>query len=139
MFRVAIGNHRIKSVECHEDGTGSVTFTVKPSGQKHYRPMTASAEEFIRRFLQHVLPKGFQKVRHFEFLHKRSKTLRVWLAMLVTVTLNMVYVLVVNPPRLPAKQPMRCPDCGGDLECLGFARNTFTQSAATPPMITDTS
>ncbi len=49
VFRVAIGNHRIQSVECHEDGTGSVTFTVKPSGEKHYRPMTVPAEEFIRR------------------------------------------------------------------------------------------
>jgi len=139
VFRVAIGNHRIRSVECHEDGTGSVTFTVKPSGEKHYRPMTVPAEEFIRRFLQHVLPKGFQKVRHFGFMHKRSKISRVWLAMLVTVTLNMVYVLVVNPPIQPAKQPMRCPDCGGDLECLGFARNTFTQSTFATPKITDTS
>ncbi len=139
MFRVAVGNHRIKSVECHEDGSGSVTFTVKPSGQKHYRPMTVPAEEFIRRFLQHVLPKGFQKVRHFGFMHTRSKISRVWLAMLVTVTLNMVYVLVVNAPGLPAKQPMRCPDCGGDLECLGFARNTVAQRLVEEPMITDTS
>jgi hypothetical protein len=139
VFRVAIGNHRIRSVECHEDGTGSVTFTVKPSGETHYRPMTVPAEEFIRRLLQHVLPKGFQKVRHFGFMHKRSKISRVWLAMLVTVTLNMVYVLVVNPPGLPAKQPMRCPDCGGELKCLGFAWNAFTQSTVTPPMITDTS
>ena len=46
VFRVAIGNHRIKSVECHEDGTGSVTFTVKSSGQRHYQPMTVSAEEY---------------------------------------------------------------------------------------------
>jgi hypothetical protein len=139
VFRVAIGNHRIRRVVCHEDGTGSVTFTVKPSGEKHYRPMTVPSEEFIRRLLQHVLPKGFQKVRHFGFMHKRSKIPRVWLAMLVTVTLNMVYVLIVNPPATPRKQPMRCPDCGGDLECLGFARSTYTSSAATPPMITDTS
>ena len=32
VFRVAIANHRIKEVKCHEDGTGSVTFTYKPSG-----------------------------------------------------------------------------------------------------------
>ena len=106
---------------------------------KHYRPMTVPDEEFIRRFLQHVLPKGFQKVRHFGFMHKRSKISRVWLAMLVTVTLNMVYVLIVNPPGPPAKQPMRCPDCGGDLECLGFARSTYTQNSFTSPKVTDTS
>jgi hypothetical protein len=122
VFRVAIGNHRIKGVECYADGTGSVTFMVKPSGQRRYRPMTVTAEEFIRRFLQHVLPTGFQKVRHFGFMHKRSQVRRTWLAMLVTVTLNTVYVLIVTPPRLPTKRAMNCPDCGGDLECLGFVQ-----------------
>jgi len=47
--------------------------------------------------LQHVLPTGFQKVRHFGFMHKRSTFGRDWLAMLVTVTLNMVYVPIVTP------------------------------------------
>lgn len=122
VFRVAIGNHRIKEVKCHADGTGSVTFMVKPSGQRRYRPMTVTAEEFIRRFLQHVLPTGFQKVRHFGFMHKRSKIQPAWLAMLVSVTLNMVYVLIVSPPSLPMKRTMSCPDCGGDLEFLGFMK-----------------
>lgn len=121
VFRVAIGNYRIKAVERHEDGSGSVTFMVKPSGQRKYRPQTVTAEEFIRRFLQHVLPTGFQKVRHFGFMHKRSKVSRTWLAMLVTVTLNMVYVLIVTPPQLPTKRSLLCPDCGGELVCLGFA------------------
>ena len=101
--------------------------------------MTVSAEEFLRRFLQHVLPKGFQKVRHFGFMHKRSKISRIWLAMLVTVTLNMVYVLIVNPPGPPTKQPTRCPDCGGELKCLGFVHGTVVQPAITPPKVTDTS
>lgn len=77
-------------------------------------------------------------------MHKRSKISRIWLAMLVTVTLNMVYVLVVNPPSPPAKQPMRCPECGGELKCLGFVHSTIvqpavTQSTVTPPKVTDTS
>lgn len=127
VFRVAIGNHRIKEVQCHEDGTATVTMMVKPSGQRRYRKMTITAEEFIRRFLQHVLPKGFQKVRHFGFMHKRSKVQPGWLAMLVTVTLNMVYVLVVTPPRTPIKRTLCCPDCGGELMCLGFAKRE-TQS-----------
>jgi hypothetical protein len=139
VFRVAIGNHRIRSVKCHDDGTGLVTFTVKPSGERRYRPMTVSAEEFIRRFLQHVLPKGFQKVRHFGFMHKRSKIPRAWLAMLVTVTLNMVYVLVVNPPGLPAKQPLSCPECGGQLRCLGFVPYAITQYAVIQPIAIDSS
>jgi len=60
--------------------------------------MTVTAEELIRRFLECVLPTGFQKVRHFGFMHKRSKHARNRLLMLVTVTLNMVYVLIVAPP-----------------------------------------
>lgn len=134
VFRVAIGNHRIGSVQCHDDGTGLVTFMVKPSHQRRYRPMTVSAEEFIRRFLQHVLPKGFQKVRHFGFMHKRSKVSPAWLAMLVTVTLNMVYVLVVNPPGPPTKQRPRCPDCGGELVCVAFIKHS-----AMPPPTMDSS
>ena len=115
VYRVAIGNHRIQEVKTLEDGSGLVTFMVKPSHQKRYRPMTVTAEEFIRRFLQHVLPKGFQKVRHFGFLHKRSKISHAWLAMLVTVTLNMVYVLTVTRPTPPAKPSLRCAHCGGQL------------------------
>ncbi len=120
VFRVAIGNHRIKEVTCHEDGTGLVTFTYKPSGERRYRKMTVTAEEFIRRFLQHVLPTGFQKVRHFGFMHKRSKIRRDWLSMLVTVTLNMYYVLIVTPPVMPVERAVKCSACGGDLVCVGY-------------------
>lgn len=124
VFRVAIGNHRIREVRCHADGTGLVTFMVKPSGQRRYRQLTVTAEEFIRRFLQHVLPTGFQKVRHFGFMHKRSKVQPAWLSMLVTVTLNMVYVLVVAAPQLRARRVLSCPDRGGELMCLGFVTAT---------------
>ncbi len=115
VVRVAIGNHRIRDVELQPDGTGLVTMMVKPSKQKRYRPMKLTAEKFIRRFLQHVLPTGFQKVRHFGFMHKRSKVSTTWLAMLVTVTLNMVYVLTVSQPTPPVKHIMRCDHCGGEL------------------------
>jgi hypothetical protein len=120
VFRVAIGNHRIATVAMNADGTGKVTFMVKPSKQRSYRPMTVTAEEFIRRFLQHVLPRGLQKVRHFGFMHKRSKVPSSWLNMLVTVTLNMTYTLIVGAEPMAVKKPAaRCPDCGGELECLG--------------------
>jgi hypothetical protein len=50
--------------------------------------MTLTADEFIRRFLQHVLPTGFQKVRHYGFAHPRQQLDWEWLKMLVTVTLK---------------------------------------------------
>ncbi len=126
VFRVAIGNHRIGRVEVNADGTGNVTFMVKPSKQRSYRPMTVTAEEFIRRFLQHVLPRGLQKVRHFGFMHKRSKVPSSWLSMLVTVTLNLTYTLMVGAEPIVMKRPAaRCPDCGGELECLGVGEHAM--------------
>lgn len=129
VFRVAIGNHRIRRVEVAEDGTGKVTFMVKPSKQPSYRPMTVSAEEFIRRLLQHVLPRGLQKIRHFGFMHKRSKLPHPWLVMLVTVTLNMVYTLTVGAEPPPVPRRAQCPHCGGELRCLGFAAQDIRQLA----------
>ena len=60
IFRVAISNKRIIKV-----ADGKVTFRYTPSGQKKSKLCTLPAEEFIRRFLQHVLPKGFVKVRYY--------------------------------------------------------------------------
>ncbi len=123
VFRVAIGNHRIVRVTRRPDGSGTVTLKVKPSGQRRYRELPLSGEEFVRRFLQHVLPTGFQKVRHFGFMHKRSRVQADWLSMLVTVTLNLVYVIVVGvPPPVVTKPVQRCRHCGGELVCLGFMR-----------------
>jgi hypothetical protein len=130
MFRVAIGNHRIKRVQCHEDGTGTVTFTFKPSGERRYRKISVTAEELIRRFLQNVLPTGLVKIRHLGFMHKRSKVNRTWLTMLVTVTLNMVYVPFVTPPVTVPKHRMRCRECGGDLLCLGYVRDDIRSVSA---------
>lgn len=123
VFRVAIGNFRVVSVTSNADGTGLVTFLVKPSGSRTYRKMTVTVEEFLRRFLQHVLPSGFQKVRHYGFMHKRSKVSPTWLAMLVTVTLNMVYQLIVDAPVFKEKRAAVCQDCGGELQYLGWLRS----------------
>lgn len=60
IFRVAISNKRIVKV-----AEGQVTFRYTPSGSKKSKLCTLPAEEFIRRFLQHVLPKGFVKVRYY--------------------------------------------------------------------------
>ena len=69
VFPVAIGNHRIVSCE-----DGIVTFTYRRVGSKRLRKMSLDAMEFLRRFLQHVLPAGFQKVRHYGFLSPNCAT-----------------------------------------------------------------
>jgi hypothetical protein len=61
IFRVAISNKRIHRLH------GKVTFQYRATDTGKLRACTLGAEEFIRRFLQHVLPKGFVKVRYYGF------------------------------------------------------------------------
>jgi hypothetical protein len=119
-YRVAISNRRIVKCEPGPDDLGRVTFTYRRKGSQRYRAMTVTAYEFIRRFLQHVLPRGLQKVRHYGFAHPRQRIDVEWLKMLVTVTLNAVYVLLVAAKPPPAPHRPSCPDCGGALTCVGF-------------------
>ena len=60
--RVAISNRRLLAFDAH-----GVTFRYKDyrDGQTLWKSMTLAPEEFIRRFLQHVLPKGFHRIRHY--------------------------------------------------------------------------
>ena len=112
--------HFIVKCEPGPDGLGRVTFTYRKSGSRRLRAMTVTAEEFIRRFLQHVLPGGFQKVRHYGFAHPRQRIDCEWLKMLVTVTLNAVYVLDVVAPPWPVRHGPACPHCGAELTYIGF-------------------
>jgi hypothetical protein len=69
--RVAISNRRLVSLD--ESG---VTFRWKDyriSGRTRYKTMTLSPEEFMRRFLLHVLPSGFHRIRHYGLLANRER------------------------------------------------------------------
>jgi len=67
--RVAISNHRILSVD-----ETKVTFQWKDYAHNNKRrTMTLTCEEFLRRFLQHVLPKGFPRIRYFGWLANRRR------------------------------------------------------------------
>lgn len=67
IFRVAISNKRIEHFE-----DGRVTFRYQDN-KGNWNRSTLEAEKFIRRFLQHVLPKGFVKVRYYGFLSTRKR------------------------------------------------------------------
>lgn len=66
--RIAISNHRLISME-----NGKVAFTYKDYKTSANRIMTLDACEFIRRFLMHVLPGGFQRIRYYGFLANRHR------------------------------------------------------------------
>jgi hypothetical protein len=128
VFRVAIGDHRI--VSCDE---GKVTFTYRRVGSNRPRTMTLEALEFLRRFLQHVLPAGFQKVRHYGFLSPNSGTTLEEVRWLITLRNGAVFTLLAMMTAPPVKTPApRCPGCGGLMRSLGFA-------AAPAPAVFDTS
>jgi Putative transposase/Transposase zinc-binding domain len=120
VYRIALSNNRLVSLE-----NGQVTFRYKEADGGPWRTMTLPALEFIRRFLQHVLPQGFVKVRYYGFLSSSQRH-----------TLETIReVLEVDPtleagPELPADQAApenappklehpRCPRCGGVMRLLG--------------------
>ena len=115
LFRVAISNSRLLSLD-----DDKVAFEYEDSDTKERRVMSLAAMEFIRRFLQHVLPKGFMKVRYYGLLSPRNRNL------LAVVMYLLAAHAVAEGPKTPAKTELRCPKCGNPLRLLGrvshFAR-----------------
>lgn len=78
--RVAISNNRILSLK-----DGKVTFLWRDYAHgNQMKPMTLDAMEFIRRFLLHILPSGFRKIRHYGLTSARSKNRRISLCRRLT-------------------------------------------------------
>ena len=104
--RVAISNHRLVKLE-----DGRVTFRYKDyADSRKEKLLTLSAEEFLRRFALHVLPKGFMKIRHYGLLASRQREARLHLArrlLLPRVALSGSGSSVIAPA-----EPARCPQCG---------------------------
>ena len=106
--RVAISNHRLIQL-----ANGQVTFRWKDyaHGNKK-RKMTVNADEFLRRFLLHVLPKGFVRIRFFGFLAHRRRALLPHCQRL----LNMQPLPRSSaPPTQPVAATWTCPLCGGPM------------------------
>jgi hypothetical protein len=103
IFRVAISNSRLLKVE-HDQ----VTFRYRASDTGQSRTCTLAAEEFIHRFLQHVLPKGFVKGRYYGFLSVAQRApltrLRQQLAPVMTgaVSTSAPCVTDESPPKAEA-------------------------------------
>jgi hypothetical protein len=109
--RVAISNHRLIGME-----DGKVTFRWKDyahGGKK--RKMTLAAEEFIRRFLLHVLPKGLVRIRHYGWMANRCRGERAALCrtLLAAAPPAPVTATTADPPR-----GRKCPVCGGAIEVV---------------------
>jgi hypothetical protein len=113
--RVAISNHRLLAFE-----DDRVTFRWKDyaHGNKK-RKMTLSADEFLRRFLLHILPRGFTRIRHFGILANRSRPKFIPLCR----QLLLAGASAPRPPmpvvaNSPTAATWACPSCGGSMTVL---------------------
>jgi hypothetical protein len=104
LYRIAISN---KNILCCQNGL--VTFRYREKGIQTYKTMTLPALEFIRRFLQHALPKGFQKVRYYGFLSPKKKSLFQQIQLLLKARL-------IQTEKVDKKDfSFNCPHCGKQM------------------------
>jgi hypothetical protein len=128
--RVAISNRRLISL----DETG-VTFRYKDyrrDGTERQRTMTLAADEFIRRFLLHVLPKGFHRIRHYGLLASADRKANVALA---REFLAVPAPAEAEEPAPPPDPRPPCPCCGGRMVVIEIFQRAGQARAppASPP------
>jgi hypothetical protein len=123
--RVAISNERIVGVDEHE-----VRFRVRASAQGHTkRTLAVPAETFIDRFLLHVLPKSFKRIRHYGLLGPAGKAVKLAQARAALSVPAPDPVVVESVAefmrRIDRAEWARCPHCG---------QGAFVPTAAIAPM-----
>ena len=114
---VAITNNRIQKLE-----NGSVTFRYKNSQTDHWENQTVPAFEFIRRFLQHVLPKGFVKIRYYGLFSPGKRNL-------LAVAKYLLGEMAEPVESIPELRQHGCPKCGYRLVLI----QTLPRSPRAPP------
>jgi hypothetical protein len=120
VHRVAISNGRILSM-----ADGKVTFQWKDSRDAKNKVMVLPVFEFMRRFLQHVLPSGFHKIRYFGFMSPSNK--RLFRRVQVLLWLKAGFP---HPAKQALEKEFRCNSCGnGVLMRVG----AYYPSARSPP------
>jgi hypothetical protein len=142
--RVAISNRRLVALD-----DKSVTFKFKDyriDGPERYQIMTLDTHEFIRRFLMHVLPSGFHRIRYYGFLtsQTRAKNIARIHALLTVSLIPINAIKAANAkPEQPTAADHTCPCCGGPMRIIEiFLRSQQPKHRPTslPPKITiDTS
>jgi hypothetical protein len=135
VFRIALTNARIVGLD---DETVTIQHKDRKTG--HARTCRLSGDEFMRRFLQHVLPRGFHKVRYFGLWHPAQRhnaaRVRQMLQLQVPPKPDPLQDPSVPPPEpidaepVPPIEPMICPHCQQGR--LIFIRRLSPQQALGP-------
>jgi hypothetical protein len=129
--RVAISNNRIVNTK-----DGIVTFKWRDyKDASKWKLMTVCAGEFIRRFLIHILPSRFMKIKHYGLLSNRNKSIKLALCKRLTNT-NIIPVEKASTldllQKISGRDLSRCPYCGSDKHrfmCLGKSPPAVTKIA----------
>jgi len=126
--RVAISNSRL--IAC--DGT-RVTFKYKDyraKGRTRHKTMSLKVPDFIRRFLSHVLPKGFHRIRHYGLLANgnRADNLARARQLLAMPPAEAIHDRTANQASEPPASTYPCPSCGGPMVII----ETFAPGATLP-------
>ena len=107
VYRTALSAERILNDDGH-----TITFTYQDRQQRRTRKLSLPAEQFLYRFLQHVLPPGLQRVRHYGFLSAAAKA--KWERILALLDWKMPALA----PALPLPPPL-CPCCHKPMTLIG--------------------
>ena len=102
VFRTAISDERIIAANDTD-----VTFKYVDSATQQPGTCQLTAEEFMRRYLQHVLPPGFHRVRYFGWMHPAARARRS-----VVETLLAAVIVVRPPTAAPPPWHLQCKHCG---------------------------
>ena len=129
--RVAISNHRLIALD-----EAGVTFRYRDYGRDaadRQRTMTLSPDKFIRRFLLHVLPKGFHRIRHYGLLASTGRKADLARARdLLAVPAPAEVKETASPPDSDPRPP--CPCCGGRMVVIEiFSRAARARAPPSPP------
>ena len=126
--RVAISNSRLSAL-----GENGVTFKYKDyrrNGDERFQNMTLTTDEFIRRFLLHVLPKGFHRIRHYGLLASGNRRTNVARA---RELLGAPQPEALNtPPEALPDLWRKCPCCGGHMVIIETFENAM-RARGPPP------
>jgi hypothetical protein len=132
--RVAISNRRLIALDDKR-----VTFKWKDyriDGPERYQIMTLDIYEFIRRFLMHVLPQGFHRIRYYGFLtcQTRAKNIARIRALLAVPLIPIDAINAANAkPEEPKTPEHSCPCCGGRMRIIEtFLRGQQPKHRPTP-------
>lgn len=123
VHRVAISDSRIV-----DSDSSSVTFLYRPKKSKAFRTRRVAGREFVRGFVQHTLPPGFQKIRHYGWMSPNCRVSLdevkwlVWLFLGWTFWLGSGHAPQTPPPPKPA---VRCAACGGEMRVVGITFEPF--------------